>query len=124
MGFTSYRRSSRCGPEPKNKPKEAMGETLIKVRHYRGRSGVPPYDRRSDSLAICRLRAAVVLVGRSLPAHRWDARACSAGARLTSAAAARRLATTSWGLLVNIACRRWLTMVTASATAEANRAGR
>lgn len=137
----------------RNKPKEAMGETLMKIRRRRGCSGVPPYDRRSNSLAICPLRAAVVLVGRSLPAHRWDARACSAGARSTSAAVARRLATIFWGfpsrtrmpsrtaslcggtggraircrndqLIAKIACRPWLTTVTASATAQVNWAGR
>ena len=153
MGFTSYRRTSRCGPEPKHKPKEAMGETLIKIRRRRGCSGVPLYDGRSNSLAICPLRAAVVLVGRSLPAHRWDARACSAGARSISAAAARPLATIFCGFLsrarvssrtasfcratggratrrrndqpiAKIACRPWLTTVTASARAEVNRARR
>ena len=129
-----------------------MGETLIEVRRRRGRNGVPAYDRHSESLAIFPLRAAVVRVGRSLPAHRRDDRACSAGARSTSAVAVRPLAAISWGLLsrsgvlsrtaslcggtvgratrcrnaqpiAKFACRPWLTMVTASDTAEVNRQG-
>jgi hypothetical protein len=64
--------------------------------------GLPACYRATDRrpwMANSPLRVVVVPVGRSLRAHRWDGRACSAGARSTSAATARPSAAMAHGLL-------------------------